>query len=108
MSNLIIFYSLQNNWLLLLIDLDILTTILSKIAVPYLWIWLLYLVSKIQPAGYQRSSRTIYVFWPLYYLYQLLPKKKTFYCNDSKIMEFEMTDTKNSSTAYVVMYQLIT
>ena len=33
---------------------------------------------------------------------------KTFYCNDSKITEFEMIDTKNSSTAYVVMYTLNT
>ena len=45
MSNLIIFYNLLNIWLLLLIDLDILTTILPKTAVPYPWIWLLYLVS---------------------------------------------------------------
>ena len=30
------------------------------------------------------------------------------YCNDSKITEFEMIDTKNSSTAYVLMYKLIT
>ena len=30
--------------------------------------------------------------------------KKTFYCNDSKITEFEMHDTKIPSTAYVVMY----
>ena len=34
--------------------------------------------------------------------------KRTFYCNDSKITEFEMIDTKNSSTAYVVMYKLTT
>ena len=34
--------------------------------------------------------------------------KRTFYCNDSKITEFEMIDTKNSSTAYVLMYKLIT
>ena len=33
--------------------------------------------------------------------------KRTFYCNDSKITEFETIDTKNS-TAYVVMYRLIT
>ena len=33
---------------------------------------------------------------------------KTFYCDDSKITEFEMIDTKDSSTAYVVMYKLIT
>ena len=29
---------------------------------------------SIQPAGYHRSSRTIYVFWPFYCLYQLLHK----------------------------------
>ena len=34
--------------------------------------------------------------------------KRTFYCNDSKITEFEMIDTKNFSTGYVVMYNLIT
>ena len=34
--------------------------------------------------------------------------KRKFYCNDSKITEFETIDTKNSSTAYVVMYNLIT
>ena len=34
--------------------------------------------------------------------------KRTFYCNDSKTTEFEMIDNKNSSTAYVVMYKLIT
>ena len=45
MSNLIIFYSLLNILLLLLIDLDILSTILPKTDVPYPWIWLLYLVS---------------------------------------------------------------
>ena len=32
---------------------------------------------------------------------------KTFYGNDSKIQEFEKIDTKISSTAYVVMYELI-
>ena len=31
---------------------------------------------------------------------------KKFYCNDSKITEFEMIDTKNSSTAYVIIYKL--
>ena len=34
--------------------------------------------------------------------------KRIFYCNDSKITEFETIDTKNSTTAYVVMYKLIT
>ena len=45
MSNLIIFYNLLNISLLLLIDLDILTTILPKTDDPYPWIWRLYLVS---------------------------------------------------------------
>ena len=48
----------------------------------------------------------------VYVLVIILPlstvAKKTFYGNDSKITEFEMIDTKNSSTAYVVMYTLIT
>ena len=29
------------------------------------------------------------------------------YCNESKITDFEMIDTKNSPTAYVVTYKLI-
>ena len=35
-------------------------------------------------------------------------RNKTFYCNDINITEFEMVDTKNFSTAYVVTYTLIT
>ena len=34
--------------------------------------------------------------------------KRTFNCNDSYITEFEMIDTKNSCTADVVMYKIIT
>ena len=33
--------------------------------------------------------------------------KKTFYCNDHTITEFRIIDSKNSSTAYVVLYELI-
>ena len=33
---------------------------------------------------------------------------KQIYCNDSKITDFEMIDTKNSYIAYVLLYQLIT
>ena len=44
--------------------------------------------------------------WHLESIYILQPR--TFYCNDSKITELEMIDTKNSSTSYVVMYELIT
>ena len=32
---------------------------------------------------------------------------KTFYCNDSKITEFEIVDTKNSTTAYLILYKMI-
>ena len=32
---------------------------------------------------------------------------KKFCCNDSKIMEFEMSGTKNSFIAYVVIHELI-
>ena len=34
--------------------------------------------------------------------------KRTFYCNYSKVTEFATIDTKNSSTAYVIMHKLIT
>ena len=33
--------------------------------------------------------------------------KKTFYCNDHTITEFGIIDSKNSSTAYVILYELI-
>ena len=33
--------------------------------------------------------------------------KKTFYCNDHTITEFGIIDSKNSSTAYVIQYELI-
>ena len=33
--------------------------------------------------------------------------KKTFYCNDHTITEFGIIDSKNSSTAYVTLYELI-
>ena len=33
--------------------------------------------------------------------------KKTFYCNDHTITEFGIIDSKNSSIAYVILYELI-
>ena len=33
--------------------------------------------------------------------------EKTFYCNDHTITEFGIIDSKNSSTAYVILYELI-
>ena len=32
---------------------------------------------------------------------------KTFYCNDNKITECNITDTYNSSTAYILLYKLM-
>ena len=52
---------------------------------------------------------TIDRHWPFLYSVIILTlstvEKK--YCNDSKIMEFKMIDTENS-TAYVIIYKLIT
>ena len=33
-------------------------------------------------------------------------EKKTFYCNDNKITEFEITNSKHPSTAYIILYEL--
>ena len=33
--------------------------------------------------------------------------KKTFYCTDNTITDFGIIDSKNSSTAYVILYELI-
>ena len=33
--------------------------------------------------------------------------KKTFYCNDNKIVEFINSDSKISSTAYAILYELV-
>ena len=33
--------------------------------------------------------------------------KKAFYSNDNTITEFEIIDSKNSSTAYIILYELI-
>ena len=46
-----------------------------------------------------------YTFRSLYCIYQLL--QKTFYRNDHTITEFGIIDNKNSSTAYVILYELI-
>ena len=34
-------------------------------------------------------------------------QKNPLYCNDNKIMKFEIIDSKNSSTEYVILYELI-
>ena len=50
--------------------------------------------------------------WTLCILVIKLPlpsvAKKTLYCNRNKINDNEMVDTKNSSTAYIIIHKLIT
>ena len=71
-------------------------------------------IDRCHTCGYDRSLKfslqaTIEHHGPSihsgHYIYQLL-QKKTFYCNDHAITEFGITD-KNSSTAYVISYELI-
>ena len=44
---------------------------------------------------------------PLITLHLSIVAKKTFYCNDHTITEFGITDNNISSTAYVILYELI-
>ena len=37
----------------------------------------------------------------------IVAKKQTFYCNDHTMTEFGIIDSKNSSTTYVIRYELI-
>ena len=99
MSNLIIFYNLLNIWLLLLIDLDILTTILPETVVLGLHKF------NLQATIDHHHGPSMYSG---HYTVSINCCKRTLYCNDSKITEFKTIDTKNSSTAYVVVYKFIT
>ena len=62
--------------------------------------------------GYGHITFTIFcgnmLFEPKANFVTLMAMKYVFYCNDNKITEFDMINTKNSSTAYVVIYKLIT
>ena len=44
---------------------------------------------------------------PRIILHLSIVAKKTFYCTDNKITEFEIIDSKNSPTVYVILYELI-
>ena len=106
MSNLIIFYNLQNIWLLLLIDLNISTTILPKTCSISMEMTVVLGLHKFSlQATIDHHGPSIYSG---HYTALINCCKRAFYCNDSKITEFEMIDTKHSITAYVVMYKLIT
>ena len=60
---------------------------------------------KFNLPGYYRSSWTAYTFRSFFASINCC--KKTFYRNDNKITEFEIIDSKNSSTAYVILYELV-
>ena len=70
-----------------------------KIDAPYLWPLKFSLWATINHHG-----RSIH---PDNYTASINCCKKTFYCNDNTITEFGITDSKNSSTAYVIVYELI-
>ena len=94
-SNLAIYYNLLNIYFSSLIDLDTLIIMSPKTDAPYLWI---------QPLGLVPLNLA-FTFRTLYCIYQLLPK--TFYCNNNTITGFGVIDSKNSSIAYVILYELI-
>ena len=105
-SNQAIYYNLLNIDFSSLIDLDTSITMSPKVDAPYLHMDTTVRLGplKFRPTGYFRLSWTVYTFRSLYCIYQLL--QKTFYCNDHTIMEFGIIDSKNSSTAYVILYEL--
>ena len=76
-----------------------------KINVPYLWIRPLCLVYLNLAYGLQEIIMDL-LYIPVIKLH-LSFVAKTSYCNDNKITEFEIIDSENSSTAYVILYELI-
>ena len=104
-SNQAIYYNLQNICFSSLIDSDTLTIKSPKIDAPYL---------SIRPLGLLKCSlrATIDHHGPSihsgHYTVSINCCKKTpFYCNDNTITVFGIIDSKNSSTAYVILYELI-
>ena len=47
------------------------------------------------------------LYIPVIILHLSIVAKKPFYCNDHTITEFGIIDSKNSSNAYVILYELI-
>ena len=106
-SNQAIYYNLQNICFSSLIDLDTLTIMSSKIDAPYLWIRPLCLV-PFNSAYWLLQIIMDHLYIPvIVIILHLSIVAKTFYCNDNTITEFEIFDSKNSSTGYVILYELI-
>ena len=53
------------------------------------------------------SSRPGHLNIPVIIPHLSIVAKNKFYCNDPTITEFEIVDSKNSFTAYVIIYELI-
>ena len=84
--------------IIFLIDLGTLIIMSPKIDAPYLWMRPLDLVPL------NLAMDRLYI--PVIILH-LSIVAKTIYCNDHTITEFGIIDSKNSSTAYVTLYELI-
>ena len=63
----------------------------------YLTIWIM--VSQIPEVVYLRLQA-------VYYLNQLL-RKEAFYCNNTRVTEYNINDTYNSSIAYILLYKFV-
>ena len=104
MTNLTIFHSIQSiRLLLLLIGFKTYTTMLPKIGVS-IPMNMLGLHKFSLQATMDHHGPSMH---PGHYTTSINCCKATFYCKDSKITEFEMIDTKNSSAAFVAIYILI-
>ena len=89
-----------------LIDSDTSIIMSPKIDAPYLWTWLLDLATLNLAYGLLWIIMDrLYI--PVIILHISIVAKNSFYCNDHTINEFGIFDSKNSSTAYVILYELI-
>ena len=104
-SNQAIYFNLLHIYFSSLIDLNTLIIMSPKIDAPYLWIRPLDLVPLHLAYGllYIIMDR---LYIPVIILHLSIVAKKTFYCNDHTNTQFGIIDSKNSSTAYVILYEL--
>ena len=104
--NQAIYYNLLNIYFSSIIDVHTLIIMSPKIDAPYLWI-----AVRLGPVNLAYGLLQIIMdrlYIPVIILYlSIVAKKKTFYSNDHTITEFGIIDSKNSSTAYVKLCELI-
>ena len=106
-SDQAIYYNPLNIYFSSLIDLDTLIIMSPKIDAPYLW-------TTIRLCPLKFSLRAIIdhhgpsIHSGHYTASINCCKKNPFYCNDHTITEFRIIDSKNFSTAYVILYDWLT